>query len=123
VSEIRAILLRELVPSGKAATIGSLLKNGGYPSSLRAPSAGRMVVSWYHVRGGIHAGGMRKSVLVATARANFLTASTRTLRLRLTREGEQLLIGAKRLRLTARFTFTTTGVRAVTASRTFTLER
>lgn len=123
-AQIKALLLKQLAPVGKLATIAALLKHGGYSFSFNAPSAGRLVVSWYQVPNGAHlASGKPKPVLIATGKASFTKPGTVKIMLNLTRKGHQLLEHANQLKLTAEATFIPTNKTAVIAFKTFTLER
>ncbi|MBV9416098.1 MAG: hypothetical protein JO363_14040 [Solirubrobacterales bacterium] len=62
-------------------------------------------------------------MLVASGRATFAKAGQAKLTIKLTRKGKQMLKGVRRLKLTARGTYTSSGRAAVTATRTFTLKR
>lgn len=118
-SQIQALLLSEIIPTGKAARIGALLKSGGYALSFKALSAGSARVDWLLVPVGPGA----KPVLVARGHSAFLTAGTKTLKVKLTAAGKRLLKHAQHLKLTAKGAFTPTGKAAVTAKKRFTLKR
>jgi hypothetical protein len=123
-AQLRALLYRQLLPSGHAARIGVLLGHGGYSVSFIAPTAGRVVISWYLVPNGVRlAAHGPKPVLIATVSGRFATLGPAKITLKLTRKGKQLLTAANHLKLTAMGSFTPTGRSAVTASRTFTLNR
>lgn len=90
--QVKALLLKELAPSGRAAKIRAILHRGGYSFSIRARGAGRAVISWYYVVKGAHiARGKPKPVLVATAKKTFTAAGTAKITLKLTKTGKQLL--------------------------------
>jgi hypothetical protein len=123
-AQLRALLYRQLLPSGHTARIGVLLRHGGYSLSFIAPTAGRVVISWYLVPTGDRLAAHRpKPVLIATVSGRFATLGAAKLTLKLTRTGNQLLTAANHLKLTAKGSFTPTGRSTVTASRTFTLNR
>lgn len=63
---VRAALRRVLASSGKGARIRQLVKHVGYPFSFTAPSAGRLVISWYLVPKGTRLAKAKKPVLVTT---------------------------------------------------------
>jgi inosine-uridine nucleoside N-ribohydrolase len=114
---IRGLLMKLLATHGKGATIRALLKLDGWASSFAAPTAGRLVVSWYHAER--HGG----NVLVAVAAVTFHRAGLTRIKLELTRQGRTLLRGAKRLKLGARASFKPLGQNATTASRQLTVRR
>ena len=62
-------------------------------------------------------------MLLADGRATFFRAGTLKLKIKLTAKGKGLLRHAKRLKLTAKGTFTPTGKHAIVATKTFTLTR
>jgi phosphatidylinositol-3-phosphatase len=112
-SQIKALLSRELAPSGKAAKIGALLRNHGYKLRLRALEAGRLLVRWYAL------GHRRSRSLIATATVRFPVAGTTTAKVRLTGAGRRLLRRSHSVKLLAQETFTaaSSGASAVAASR------
>jgi hypothetical protein len=69
------------------------------------------------------AGGKPTPVLLAVGKATFSAAATVKLTIKLTANGTRLLQHAKRLKLTAKGTFTPTATHAVVATKTFTLTR
>ena len=123
--QIKASLRRQITPHGPAARLGRLIKTSRYTFTFRALSAGRVVIDWYFVPGGAHlASKARKPVLVARGSARFHAPGRAKLTIRLTRRGKRRLTRATRLTLTARgAAFAPSGVRVVTASRSFTLRR
>ncbi len=110
-AQIRALLRKQIVPHGKAARIGRLLKHR-YPLRLRALIAGTAKIQWF-----------RKHVLVATGRHRFAAAGSTTIRMKLTKAGRKQLRHVKRLTLTAKGSFTYTPGPPVTAKRRFGLKR
>jgi len=77
-AQLRALLYRQLLPSGHAARIGVLLRHGGYSLSFIAPTAGRVVISWYLVPNGVRlAAHGPQPVLIATVSGRFATLSAR----------------------------------------------
>jgi hypothetical protein len=115
-AQIRALLLSQITPRGRAGRIGSLLSHG-YRLSFRALTAGTAKVAWYRVRKG------RKPVLIASGRRRFAAAGRATLTVRLAAAGRRQLRRARHLKLTAKGTFTPAPGAPVTATRTFTLRR
>ena len=115
--QVAKLLAKRLVPSGRAARIGEVLRHGKYSFAYAAPSPGRLVISWYLPQ---HAG---KPLLVAKASAAFAAARKTTVNIRLLASGRKHLASAARLRLTAKASFTPTGASAIDAVRTITLRR
>ncbi|MEA2159630.1 MAG: hypothetical protein QOD66_2010, partial [Solirubrobacteraceae bacterium] len=117
--QIRAVLRRELVPHGRAARIGALLRRRGFSASIRALTAGRVLIRWYLVRHN----GKPKRALVAIGRKTFTEAGSAVVKIALTAPGRRLLNHASRLTLTAEGAFTPVDQAAVLASGRFTLRR
>jgi hypothetical protein len=124
VTRLKADLLEQLAPVGSAARIATLVKQGGYSSSFRAPTPGRIAISWFLIpRGARLAGDRPAPVLVAAAVKSFVKHRVQAVRIRLTADGKRLLRGARHVRLTAKGTLTTVRGTAITTARTFTLNR
>jgi hypothetical protein len=123
-AQLYATLRSELVPTGAAARIGALLRHGGYRAALRAPAPGTITIKWYSVpRGARIAVAHPTALLVASGRLTFGRSGSAWMSIRLTARGRQLLRRPRRITLTARGTFATTGAPAVVALRTFKLTR
>jgi hypothetical protein len=120
-SEIKALLLHEIVPAGPRARIGQLLEHDGYSMSVQAQAPGRTVVSWYQFLK--HRPGATLRTLVATGKATARQPGTLRIALKLTSGGRRLLTRTDRLTLTASGTFTPTTSRSLTAMRTFQIGR
>ncbi len=125
-AQLTAIIRRQITPSPRSATIAQLVEHRGFSLRFRAPEAGHAVVRWYGALAGPR---LPKSwrfrpspVLVASGQTAFLSPGTRTIVLRFTSEGEQLLNRATRLALTAKGTFTAIGSRPVSTRKTFALK-
>lgn len=118
-AELRSLLERLLVPSGRNAKIAQLLEHKGYSASFTALSAGRLTISWSFVPKGAHA----KPVLVAVGSLSSLAPGGAKLTIRLTAKGRSLLAHAGRLSLTAKGMLQPSGEAALAASRSFTLKR
>jgi hypothetical protein len=120
-----ASLLQQLTPSGKNATIPSLLKTGSFLMPFTALEPGSVTISWYELPAGAtlakKSKAKRKPVLVASGRAKFSAAGTETVKLKLTTAGKKLLKHSSRLKLTAKATFTPTGKTGISTTRTFSL--
>jgi hypothetical protein len=124
-AQIAALLAGELTPSGKTAKIAALLKRGGFSLAFKALEPGAAVIDWYQVPPGAKLAKKtkRKPVLVAAGRRTFSAATTTTIKINLTSTGKRLLKHAKRLKLTAKGTFTPTGSAAITKTKVFVLKR
>ncbi len=112
---IRALLMNALAVHGKGGRIRALLKHGGYALSFAAPSAGRLVISWYRLNHGHRA-------LIATATVLFHKSGTARIKLLLTGKGRGLLARGSRMKVTASGAFTPTGRGTVSAARVITLK-
>jgi hypothetical protein len=124
VGQIKAQLLRDLIPKGKAARIAALLKSHGYRLSLTALAAGKAVIAWYYTPKSAHAARRSpKPVLVATGTRKLTRVGTAKITITLTTRGNKLLGHAKHIRLTARGILTSIGRAAVAATTTITLRR
>jgi hypothetical protein len=116
-AQMKALLLTELPPTGAAAKIGALLKNGGYSFSPRALTAGHLVFSWYRKNG------TPSPLLVATGAVSFSRSGRMGVKITLTSKGKQLLKNSQQLALTGKGTFTPGGEPPVVAFKKFTLRR
>ncbi|MGH2857077.1 MAG: InlB B-repeat-containing protein, partial [Solirubrobacteraceae bacterium] len=115
--QLRRLLRKLLVPTGRAAGLRAILKAGGYRYSASAPEAGRLVIDWYERVG-------RRDVLVASATLKSSRAGHARFMLRLSARGRALLKHARRVRIEATASFTPSHLlRGVSESRTFTLRR
>jgi Bacterial Ig domain len=121
--QIAALLARQIRPTGKAAKIGSLLKRGGFSFAFKALEAGTAVLNWYQLPPGAQPArkAKPKPVLIATGHRTFRAAGTATMNIKLTATGKRLLKHAKRLKVTARATFTPPHQHPIVANTTFTL--
>jgi hypothetical protein len=118
--------LREQLPVvGPLAGIGTLLKSGVFSISFKALQAGTAVINWYQVPPGakLATKAKPKPVLVASGRRSFSAAGTAKIKIKLTAAGKRLLKHAKKLKLTAKGTFTPTGKTPITATKVFVLKR
>jgi len=125
VAAIRASLLAQLAPSGKAAKLGAVLRKKGYSYPFTVFTAGRLTVDWYYLPRGAHlskaAKKKPKPVLVAGGAVSFAHAGTMTVVVRLTRRGQALLRHTGTL--SAKATFKPTGASAISAVKRFVLRR
>ena len=124
-AKIAADIARQLVPAGGSAKIAGVLKSGAFAQSFKAPVAGTTVIGWYYLPPGakLAAKAKAKPVLVATGKQTFSAAGAATVKIKLTSAGRKLLKNAKRIKLTAKCTFTQTGKRPVVTMKTFVLKR
>jgi hypothetical protein len=122
-AQIKALLERELTPTGKAAKDAALLKGGGYTIAFKALEAGKAVVDWYQVPPGakLASKAKPKPLLVASGTLTFTRAGTSKLKVKLTAVGKRLLNSRKTLKLTAKGTFIPTGQAPVSATKRFVL--
>jgi hypothetical protein len=122
-AQIRAALLAALVPHGRAARIGALLRRA-YGDRFQALAGGRVRISWYLVpKGARLAKAHRVPVLIATGARSLTRRGATTIRIGLTSKGRRLLARSRRLGLTARGAFIPLGRPGVSATKTFTLKR
>ncbi len=122
-AQIAALLGKQLVPTGKAAKIGALLRAGGLTMSFTALEAGRLSVQWYELPSGAKVAKKVKAkpVLVASGQASFAGAGTSKVNIRLTAAGRKLLKSAKRVKLEAKGVFTPRGAAPIVATTKFLL--
>ena len=116
-AKLHALLMSALV-HGRRAKIGALLKHGGYSFLFAAPSAGRLVISWWY-----HRSPHGKKTRVATVTFVFHKSGTASIKLALTGEGRKLLTRARKLKLTGKGAFTPVGQVTTSATRRVTLKR
>jgi len=121
-TEIRQALRNQMAPFGRAAKIAAILKHGGYSLSFRAPTSGRLTISWYLTQAHL-VRRKAKQVLIATGQASIDNQSATRINIKLTHKGKQLIKHAKHLKLTLKGSFTPTGDTAVLATRTVRLNR
>ena len=124
-AQINAAIAGVLLPKGENAKIAALLKNGGYTFTFKAPSGGKLTISWYYLPKGAHIAKNTKPKpqLVATATVNVSKAGAVKVRVRLTKTGKRLLKNAKTLKVTSKVGYTTTAGRLVVKLKAFTLRR
>ena len=124
-SQIAALLAAQLTPLGRPAKIAALLTGGGFAVAFKALEAGTAVIDWYEVPSGakLASNAKPKPVLIAAGQRTFSAAGIATVKIKLTAAGKRLLKHAKEFKLTAKGTFTPTGMTPVTTTRTFVLKR
>ncbi len=121
-AQLRSLLERLLVPSGRNAKIARLLEHRGYSVSFTALSAGRLTISWFLVPKGAHLASA-KPVLAAIGSVGSPAPGGAKLTIKLTAKGRALLAHAGRLELTAKGVLQPSGAASVGATRSFTLKR
>lgn len=122
-AQIKAQLANQLIPSGRLAAIRALLKHGGFSFSIKMRVAGRVVISWYYLPKGARISRHVKPVLIATGKASLALNRTVKVTVKLTASGRRMLKAARRLRLTVKGTYTSSGRSTVRVTRTFVLRR
>jgi hypothetical protein len=124
-SQIASVLSKEITPAGNSAKIATLLKATGFTIKFKALEAGRAVIDWYQVPPGAKLASKSgaKPILVASGQTSFSKAGTAKIKMKLTSAGKNLLKNTKSLKLTAKGTFTPTGMAPIIATRTFVLRR
>jgi hypothetical protein len=124
---LKASLLAQLAPKGRAAKIAALATRKRYSYPFKALAAGTVTINWYLVPAGAHIAGKSKGkpkpVLFASGHLTFTAAGTRTLAVKLTRAGQAVLKHHHQQKLTAKGIFTRPGTAAITALKAFTLKR
>jgi hypothetical protein len=125
------MIIKQLAPGGKGATITNVLKHHEYKALFKAPAAGTAVLAWYYLPHGASLSKKSKRgakpVLVAWGKRTFTSASSATINLQLTPAGRRLLAGdllkgLKKLKLTAKCVFTPTGKTPITTLKAFSLK-
>ncbi len=125
-AQLKALLLRLLVPHGKAARLAALHAHGRYVATFSSLAAGRLSISWYLVPRGAHVSAMKpkpKPVLVASGKLTTKASGTAKLTIKLTAAGRALLAKRKPLKLTAKGAFAPKGRGTLNATRSFRLAR
>jgi hypothetical protein len=124
-AQIAALLGQQLIPSGKAAKIATLLKSGGLKMSFKALEAGTLSVQWYEIPAGAKLAKKVKAkpVLVASGQTTFSAAGTKTLRIRLTAAGRKVFKHARRVKLEAKGGFMPKSGTTISDTTTFALGR
>jgi hypothetical protein len=120
--QVRAALVKALAVAGPGAKLGQLLKRGGYAASIDAPGAGQLVIGWFLVPKGAHLTKTKRPTLVASFRAA-LGGGKAKVKIALNGKGRKLVKQARRLKLTAKGSFTPTGATTTTTIKTIALKR
>jgi len=124
-AQIAALLRSELTPSGKQAKLATMLETGGFTITFKALETGTATINWYELPPGATLARKTKAkpILVASGQATFPTPGTTRIKIKLTTAGKRLLKRTKRLRLTAKGTFTHSGATPVIAVKAFVLKK
>jgi hypothetical protein len=122
-AKIRSALATVLTATGPTAKIARLFKAKGYTLAFTAPSRGTLTIAWYAAARQAGATKKAKAIVIASATHRFTNAGKATIKLILTAKGRALLKHAHRIRLTARASFTPTGLPRTTSAKTITLTR
>jgi uncharacterized delta-60 repeat protein len=122
---VDAALNTMLSPHGRAPTISSLLKTGGYSLNFDAPGPGTLSVQWMSTSTltSHHTKGKTKPILVASGAETFRAAGHGTVKLYLTVAGRKLLRVSRTLRLGTSMTFRPVGANAVVRHLAITIVR
>ncbi len=121
-AELERLLARQLVPSGRAASLAALRRRGGLSMRFALPEAGTLAVKWYLAApGSKHGKAKRKPTLLAEGHVTLAASKTTMLSLHLTPQGRRLLRHAHKLRIQAKATFTIGSGAAIVAAAAFTL--
>jgi hypothetical protein len=99
---VEAAISKLLTPTGRLAKIPGLLKDGGYTFTFKAPSGGKLTLSWT-------ATVKRKKVNVASESVSLKRKGTDKIKLKLSAAGRSLLEHSSRLTLHVTATFTPSG--------------
>lgn len=123
-AQLKALLAKLLVPSGKGAKIAALRRRGRYVFTFSSLIAGRLSIAWYLVPKGTRVSVARaKPVLVGSGKLTTNASGPAKLTIKLTAAGRALLARGKPLKLTAKGAFAPKGRPTLTATRSFTLKR
>jgi hypothetical protein len=120
-SQLKAELVRSLVPPRAWRTRGRLIKQGGYAFSFDALTRGTGVIDWYYMRGSGTGRGKPQRVLVAAVTHDFAAGGPRMIKVKLTASGRHVLRSAASLHVTAQGSFRPMHGSTVRAARNFTV--
>lgn len=117
-------LAAALTPSGSGAKIGNLLKAGKVASKFKAPSAGKLAVSWtYKPASPRVSAAAAKTVTVASGATKVKKKGKAKLVIKLTKAGKALLKGKRKIVLTASGTFAPKSGSKIKTTKAITLRR
>lgn len=124
-AQVAALLGKELMPTGKAATIPALLRAGGLTMSFKALEAGTLSVQWYEVPSGatLATHSKAKAVLIASGQVSFTGAGIGKIKIRLSAQGKKLLRHGKTVKVEAKGVFRPRGGVAVDSVMWFVVTR
>jgi Carboxypeptidase regulatory-like domain len=126
-AQLKALLMKLLVPHGKRAKLAALRSHRSYVATFSSLAAGRLSISWYLAPKGAHASTAKpkpKPRLVASGKLTTKASGTARLAIKVTAAGRALLAkGKPPLKLTAKGAFAPQGRSTLRATRTFTLKR
>lgn len=121
-SKILTALGGVLVPSGKAAKIGPLLK-AGYSFTFNAPVTGKLQITWYYLPKGARLAAKPKPVALATGATAVAGVGPAKITVKLNAAGRKKLKKIKSLKLTTKATFTPTGRSPLSIKRAISVRR
>jgi hypothetical protein len=122
-AQIKADLVKQLAPVGRATTIAALLKRGSYTFRFRTLTGGRLEIDWYSTARTQRGKAKVKPVRVAIGKARFSKAGRVKFTMKLTSTAEGMLRPATSVTLIADGIYRPTGKTAVRATKKFTLRR
>jgi len=124
-AQIRANLLSQLNVSGKAAKLAALLKSKSFSSSFTALSAGTLTINWYFLPAGAHLSrkAKPKPLLLASGNVGFKAPGKKKVTVKLSGKGLSFLRRKQSVKITIKGSFTPTGQKAITATKTLKLKR
>jgi hypothetical protein len=121
-AELERLLARQLVTSGRAASLAALRRRGALTMRFALPETGTLTVKWYLASpGSKHGKAKRKPTLLAVGHVKLAASKTTPLSLHLTPRGRGLLRHARKLHVQAKATFSVGSAAAIVASGAFTL--
>jgi hypothetical protein len=104
-AQILAALHVQLARMQHNVRIASLRKAGLWAFSFAAPAVGKLELSWYLASTGANHSAKTKPLLLALSTTSFESATTRTVKLRLTSAGRRLIGESKHIPLTVKGVF------------------
>lgn len=118
---LRALLLRQLTPSGDGRSRSALLRRDGLSLRVDLPVGGTLTVHWYLLPAAGRGKSSGRPALVASGRARIRAARAGTIEIRLTARGRALLGRAHGAHLRVRCALAAKGATKVDASSSFSL--
>jgi alpha-tubulin suppressor-like RCC1 family protein len=121
-AQIRSSLSMQLGMKGRQVKLAALRRKRSYTYGFTALTAGTLTIGWYYLPPGARLAGRAQPMLFASGKVSFATAGTRKVTLRLTLAGRKLLRHRRKsIELMTQGSFTPSGKRAITATRSFKL--